>query len=289
MSEESRIARQLRRSFALLAFGLLAVVCAGVPLLRASARVLAPEHGGGLAFERGPRPTVDRPTPIVLGETDAEGLTFEVVVRDETTFLRERGCLRRGWAPEGCELRIAERALGPGELLATRLAPGRYELTIAGAPKPLRFEVWRELSRRLRPENLASPRVVPGLLGLVAVLALVVGLARARLGFAYARRMHAWREVTLTAGGMLEDEGTTLGVVDGTRRLRPGAVLVAPASLPRSATYRDLPVVAPGAIAQGSHAVWVAGTELRLRDARVLSLLASGAVFASAIASALTR
>ena len=296
MTAGARMTLQLRSTVALLAFGLLVVGAVASTLLPTASAVLFPRYGGALRVASRGGLQTHRPAAVRLGEPSADGVSFELVVRDDSTFLRARPCPAPGLS---CELRVFERALRADEVVVARVGPGVYEVTTPAPCQPsdplcegstsLRVAV-AGARRELHAENLASPRVIPGALALLAIAAIGVALLRARLGFAYTRRLHAWREVTLTAEGMLQDEGGgTLGIVDSRRRLRAGEVLVSPEALPRGATYRDLPVVAAGAIAQGSHARWIAGTELRLRDARVLAALASGAVWVAASVDAFAR
>lgn len=137
--------------------------------------------------------------------------------------------------------------------------------------------------RRFVAAHLLSAAQLPSAISLVAIGALLVGVARARRAAAYATRMHAWTEARLRPDGLLESEGgTALGTVDRGARVAAGVVIVDKDALEGHDVYRALPVVVRGRIATGSHERWLDGTMRRLRDARTLAILASlvaGAAF----------
>lgn len=130
--------------------------------------------------------------------------------------------------------------------------------------------------RRFVPSRALSARHVPSLVVVVALGALAIAALRARRAIAYAGGMHAWREATLTAEGMLQDEaGATIGVLASGRRRGPGPVIVDPNTLGSASVYRELPVVARRDVAAGTHARWLEATHLRLRDARALCVIST--------------
>lgn len=130
--------------------------------------------------------------------------------------------------------------------------------------------------RHFQRDRLFAGRHVPALVAFLALGALAVAALRSRRAIAYASRLHAWTESTLTREGMVQDEGgVTLATVEsGTaRRVPAGPVLVDPAAFAKGSVYRELPIVDRRQVAPGSHARWREGTFVRLRDARVLSVV----------------
>ncbi|HEY8075166.1 MAG TPA: hypothetical protein VIF62_13675 [Labilithrix sp.] len=130
--------------------------------------------------------------------------------------------------------------------------------------------------RHLQIDRVVSRSHLPALVVWLAIGALGIAYLRARKGIAYSMSMYAWSEATLDAGGRVEGAtGETLGVLESTgRRVFPGTVLVAPSVTDRvGALYRDVPLIARRNVAQGTHAIWRAFTQRGLRDAHALCVL----------------
>jgi hypothetical protein len=156
-----------------------------------------------------------------------------------------------------------------------------YFARVSGEPyarrlsEPEAFVVSNEPTRHFQKDRLLSSRRVPDLVVLFSFVALAVAAFRARRAAAYATRMHTWTEASLRHDGVLQDEsGSTLAMLESTaRRVPPGPVLVDPAALQTGSIYRTLPIVPRRQVAAGSHARWVQGTLIRLRDARGLAAI----------------
>ncbi len=140
------------------------------------------------------------------------------------------------------------------------------------------FVMKRGAARHLQTDRIFTEHHLPALVVWLALGALGVAIIRSRRAMTYALRLHAWTEARLTNEGLLEGEsGQTLGALEQSRgpRVSPGPVLVAPAALSTAGLYRDLPIVGPRDVAEGSHARWASGTMLRLRDARALAVIST--------------
>ena len=100
--------------------------------------------------------------------------------------------------------------------------------------------------RHFQRDRLFAGRHVPALVAFLALGALAVAALRSRRAIAYASRLHAWTESTLTREGMVQDEGgVTLATVESgaARRVPPGPVLVDPEAFAKGSVYRELPIV----------------------------------------------
>lgn len=170
------------------------------------------------------------------------------------------------------------------------IADNRYVLTdVLGEPKAVVITTQTPHRAVLHPRDASLPVPVPMALATVALAALVLGALRARLGVAYALRLHRWPEASLDASGQVTAADGALLASAAAKRMRdlppPGLVLVTP-NLPRAA-YRDLPVVTTRELLEGGHDRWWKGTLVRLRDARAIAILASLAATAALVARAL--
>lgn len=272
---------RLHATFALVLFALAVVVPMAIIVGVPAARLAAPRYGGGLTVLR------DVPAHPVLdeqraGEVDVDGVRLRLYVSDGGTFVFED-------APrvEATPLvKVSTSVLRAEDVRVQRHGDGLYTVRTPDGAVTLSVEPG---SRRLVTENLESPRMVPSLIGLVSIAALVFALGRARLAVAYVRRMASWRPLSLTREGMLQDDGATVGTVETSARMPAGPVLVAPEALSGASVYRELAIVERKAIAPGTHAQWARGTALRLRDARVLSVLATLASAAAVLVHVVTR
>ena len=148
-------------------------------------------------------------------------------------------------------------------------------------------------ARHLQPDRVVTMHHLPALVIVFAIGALVVALFRSRRAMSYALRLHAWTEARLTPGGLIESEhGASLGMLSDLRelvsceshdlgeqrsssRIPSGPILVAPEALRQAGLYRDMPIVPPHCIAEGTHTRWVSGTMVRLRDARALAIIST--------------
>jgi hypothetical protein len=133
-------------------------------------------------------------------------------------------------------------------------------------------------ARSLQTNRIFTQRHVGVLVVLFAFVGLGVALLRSRRAMSYALRLHTWTEARLTSEGMIQnEEGITLGTLaqGSSRRLVWGPILVAPDAISTAGLYRDMPIVAPTNVAEGTHARWASGTMQRLRDARALAILST--------------
>lgn len=274
----------------LLVIGALVVV-QGVGHMVASRLVAIafPRWGGGLSVVLAPdaRPAAGR--PVRLGEVDADGVRLVHGIDGMGTFLAEAGCAKgsaRTPSATGCSIHVSAADLPAGDVRVSSLGEGAYLVEPRGeGPLVLRVPSTGKYDRFFQASNLASPRAVPAAITLLAALALVVAFARARLAVAYTRRMSSWKELVLSSEGMLQDEaGATIGTISSDVRLPPGPVLVDGDAMKGTSIYRELSIVTRRAVAAGSHAVWERGTALRLRDARVLAIMATVASLLAAAA-----
>ena len=172
-----------------------------------------------------------------------------------------------------------EGAQGPyGFELTFDPRSSQYTLT-NGSSQTLRFTVAPTPSHHVQIARILSRRHMSLAVSFAAFLALGVAWLRQRKARAYALTMHAWREVELTSGQMIQSEtGEMLGALQSTSRRiwqRAGKVLVAPEALGGSGLYRDVPAIEPRHVARGGHDEWARATMIRLRDARALAILSA--------------
>lgn len=197
---------------------------------------------------------------IVRVESDANAATLEcggVVLRDAGVSNAGGAIMARGdgtyayvdkrWSVEGTVLRPIERP-----------------------------------TRHVQCSRLIARRHLPASMVLVAMLALGFAAVRARSGSLYARRPHAWNGARLEPSGRISTEGgEQLGVVAGSAPVVAVDVLVSPAAGRKREVYRELPIVARGEVALGSHADWREVTRRHLRDARMLAVVSTSCAVAA--------
>ncbi len=258
------------------------VLVAGVAFVvgtRAKA-VAFPRWGGGLDVVRSAEPLAAHGRDVRLGEVDADGVRLVLGIDASGTYVADSSCTSGATTPpvgSVCSVHVSAADLGTADVRVTSLGDGEYILTPRGdAPVRVRVASTGKYERFFRGSNLASPRAIPGLIIALAALALLFALSRVRLAVAYVRRMSSWKELVLSREGMLQDEaGATVGTVSSDVKLPPGPVLVDADAMKGTSIYRELSIVTRRAVASGSHALWERGTALRLRDARVLSIVAT--------------
>ena len=130
--------------------------------------------------------------------------------------------------------------------------------------------------RRVQWDRVVDPYNLSMLIFILSLAALGVATARALRATPYATRMHAWRAGTLRHDGLVEGEhGASLGTMDLRSRVPSGPVIVDPKALAERDAYRGLPILTRRNVGAGSHEQWAAGTMRRLRDARMLAIIAS--------------
>ncbi len=257
---------RLSQTFALLAAAAAVVIVLSVLTLRRASSDLFVECRGELVVEQwGP----DR----LHVDAKKRASDFRVEEGLRVTVSRE--------GPPACnEIAIPTKLAPRGRPAWTydvrSLGGGRHAVLDESKNTIVVFRYEDRPGRRFVPASLFSVSQLPSLLSLVALGALLLGVARARRAAAYANRMHAWTEARLRPDGLLESEGgTALGTVDRGARVPAGAVIVDKDALEGHDVYRALPVIVRGRIAAGSHERWLEGTMRRVRDARTLAVLAT--------------
>lgn len=239
---------------------------------------LVPRSG----FKNMPLELVDRKT----GPTDTTQpfrLVYDVDARAYPTRYEN---VRFEWVvPEGdrpCTCDSIRMKLEPGQTpftatLQFERASQHYHVKVGD--QELTFELKSSPSHHVQTARILSRRHLSLFVSFAAFLALGVAWLRQRKARAYAQFMHTWTEAELSEAQMIQSEaGEMLGTLSSgsRRRARPaGTVLVNPHALGGSGMYRDVPVIEPKDVAQGSHDTWLRATMIRLRDARALAILSA--------------
>lgn len=174
----------------------------------------------------------------------------------------------------------------PTLLLYRDVRTGAYAAD-GGGQRVVTFVRREAHGRRFMTSNLFTPRQVPAVVGLFALLALGVAAYRARLARAYATRFSTWTEGHARADGVVEGENGMAIASIGPGRAGP--LLVDPAALAGERGYRSMPMLERRHIVRGSHAEWRAATNRRLRDARALAAVSTLASLVALAANLLAR
>jgi hypothetical protein len=290
-ARRTAVTNALRRTWALLAVALLIILPAGgiafgsyvanvYPLCRGTLEASASERaatGRGETSAVFPLDVAEGGFAFHLDTVEAEPgrVTWAKIVRVETDA--NGGTLECG----GVVLRDAGVSNAGGAMMA--LGGGAF----AYVDKRWSVEgtVLRAIehpTRHVQRGRLLARRHLPASMVLVAMLALGFAAGRARSASLYATRLHAWNEARLEPSGRITTEGgEQLGVVAGSAPVVAVDVLVSPAAGPKREVYRELPVVARGEVALGSHAGWSEVTRRHLRDARVLAVVSASCAVAA--------
>lgn len=129
-------------------------------------------------------------------------------------------------------------------------------------------------SRKLDRAKLMDGSNASMLVLFVAMIALLIAVARAIRATPYALRMQGWHEAVLRNDGVVESmTGATLGRMVDRARVPAGDVIINPSAYEGRDVYREMPILTRRVVGAGSHDRWREGTLRQLRDARVIAVI----------------
>ena len=145
-----------------------------------------------------------------------------------------------------------------------------------GSPELAVFRRVNDEGRRIQWDRVVDPHNLSTLIFVLSLGALGLAMARAIRATPYATRMYQWHTATLRHDGLVESEhGASLGMMELRSRVPSGPVIVDPSAVAERDAYRGLPILTRRNVGAGSHQQWWDGTMRRLRDARMLAIIAA--------------